>query len=100
MPAVVEQGNFAAGITAMERVKKAVPRDSEVLEFLARFQAAAGQVFSGHLNYAKSFAYKRKFSKYDFHLKQAEALARTPDDQKQLRRVRDEISEFRDILGI
>jgi hypothetical protein len=33
-------------------------------------------------------------------MKQAEALARTPDDQKQLSRVRDEISEFRDILGI
>ena len=98
--AVAEQGNFAAGITAMERVKKAVPRDSEVLEFLARYQAAAGNVFTAHLNYAKSFAYKRKFSKYDFHVKQAEALARTAAEKDQLGKVRAEISEFRDILGI
>jgi predicted Zn-dependent protease len=98
--AVAEQGNFAAGVSAMERVNKTVPRDSEVLEFLARYQAAAGNVFSGHLNYAKSFAYKRKFKKYDFHMQQAESLARTPDDEKRLRRVRDEISEFRDILEI
>ena len=98
--AVAEQGNFAAGISAMERVKKAVPRDSEVLEFLARYQAAAGSVFTAHLNYAKSFAYKRKFSKYDFHMQKAEALAKSAAEQDQLRRVREEISEFRDILGI
>lgn len=98
--AVAEQGNYAAGISAMERVNKAVPRDSEVLEFLARYQAAAGQVFTAHLNYAKSFAYKRKFSKYDFHMQRAEALARSDAEQDRLRGVREEIAEFREILGI
>ncbi len=98
--ALAEQGNHSASVSAMERVLKAVPRDAEVLEYLARFQAAAGRAFEAHLNYAKSFAYKRKFSKYDFHMLQSEALARTAPEQEQMRRVREEISEFREILGI
>jgi predicted Zn-dependent protease len=98
--ALAEQGNHAASISAMERVLKAVPRDAEVLENLARFQAAAGRAFEAHLNYAKSFAYTRQFSKYDFHMFKSEALARTAPEQEQMRRVREEISEFREILGI
>jgi len=98
--AVAEQGNHAASIPAMERVLKAVPRDAEVLEHLARFQAAAGRAFEAHLNYAKSFAYKRQFGKYDFHMQKSEALARSAAEQDQLGKARAEISEFREILGI
>lgn len=98
--AVAEQGNHAASIPAMERVLKAVPRDAEVLEHLARFQAAAGRAFEAHLNYAKSFAYKRQFGKYDFHMQRSEALAKSASEQETLRRAREEISEFREILGI
>lgn len=98
--AVAEQGNHAASVSAMERVLKAVPRDAEVLEYLARYQAAMGLAFEAHLNFAKSFAYKRKFSKYNFHLQKSEALAQTPPQQEQLRKVREEIAEFREILGI
>ncbi|PKN42070.1 MAG: peptidase M48 [Deltaproteobacteria bacterium HGW-Deltaproteobacteria-18] len=98
--AVAEQGKHAASVSAMERVLKAVPRDAEVLEYLARYQAALGRAFDAHLNYAKSFAYKRKFSKYNFHLQKSEALAQTPPQQEQLRKVREEIAEFREILGI
>ncbi|MDP3430958.1 MAG: hypothetical protein Q8R89_11595, partial [Desulfomicrobium sp.] len=98
--AVAEQGNHAVSITAMERVLKAVPRDAEVLEHLARFQAAVGLAFEAHLNYAKSFAYKRQFGKYDFHMQKSETLARSASEQDQLRKAREEISEFREILGI
>lgn len=98
--AVAEQGKHAASVSAMERVLKAVPRDAEVLEYLARYQAALGRAFEAHLNYAKSFAYKRKFSKYNFHLQKSEALAQTPPQQEELRKVREEIAEFREILGI
>ena len=69
-------------------------------EYLARYQAAMGRAFEAHLNFAKSFAYKRKFSKYNFHLQKSEALAQTPPQQEQLRKVREEIAEFREILGI
>jgi predicted Zn-dependent protease len=98
--AVAEQGDHAASIPAMERVLKAVPRDAEVLEHLARYQAAVGRAFEAHLNYAKSFAYKRQFGKYDFHMQKCEALARSDSEQDLLRKVREEISEFREILGI
>lgn len=98
--AVAEQGNYAASIPAMERVLKAVPRDAEVLEHLARYQAAAGRAFEAHLNYAKSFAYKRQFGKYEFHMQKSESLARSATEQDLLRKARAEISEFREILGI
>jgi len=98
--AVAEQGNHAASIPAMERVLKAVPRDAEVLEHLARYQAVVGRAFEAHLNYAKSFAYKRQFGKYDFHMQKSETLARSASEQDQLRKAREEISEFREILGI
>jgi len=98
--AVAEQGNFAASVTAMERVVKDVPRDSEVLENLARYQAALGRNFEAHLHYAKSFAYKRQFSKYAFHLQKCEDLATTSKERDMIQKVRDEISEFREILGI
>jgi predicted Zn-dependent protease len=98
--AVAEQGKHAASVSAMERVLKAVPRDAEVLEYLARYQAAMGLAFEAHLNFAKSFAYKRKFSKYDFHMQKSEVLAQSARQQEQLRAVREEIAEFREILGI
>lgn len=98
--AVAERGDHAASIPAMERVLRAVPRDPEVLEHLARFQAAAGRAFQAHLNYAKSFAYKRQFGKYDFHMQRSEALAKSASEQEELGRARAEISEFREILGI
>jgi predicted Zn-dependent protease len=98
--AVAEQGNFAASVTAMERVAKAVPRDPEVLENLARYQAAMGRAFEAHLNYAKAFAYRRQFRKYAFHLEKAEALAAGGRDRDTLALVRKEISEYREILDI
>lgn len=98
--AVAEQGNYAASVTAMERVVKDVPRDSEVLENLARYQAAMGRNFEGHLNYAKAFAYKRQFSKYTFHMEKSEALATNAQERDRILQVRAEISEFREILGI
>lgn len=98
--AVAEQGKHAISIPAMERVLKAVPRDAEVLEHLARYQAAAGRAFEAHLHYAKSFAYKRQFKKYDFHMQKSEVLARSASEQEQLRKAREEISEYREILGI
>lgn len=98
--AMAEQGQHEASVTAMERVLKDVPRDSEVLENLARYQAAMGRNFEAHLNYAKAFAYKRQFSKYSFHMEKSEALAVTPKEKETLARAREEISEFREILGI
>jgi predicted Zn-dependent protease len=98
--AMAEKGQFAASITAMERVAKDVPRDSEVLENLARYQAALGRDFEGHLNYAKAFAFKRQFPKYEFHLQKAEVMARTDREREMISRVRGEIAEFREILGI
>ena len=98
--AVAEQGNHAASVSAMERVLRAVPRDAEVLEYLARYQAAMGRAFEAHLNFAKSFAYKRKFSKYEFHMQKSEVLAQSAPQQEHLRAVREEIAEFREILGI
>ena len=97
---MAEQGNYAASVSAMERVLKSVPRDAEVLEYLARYQAAMGLAFEAHVNFAKSFAYKRKFSKYDFHMQKSEVLAQSARQQEQLRAVREEIAEFREILGI
>lgn len=98
--AVAEQGNYPASVTAMERVAKDVPRDSEVLENLARYQAAMGRNFEAHLNYAKAFAYKRQFSKYAFHMEKSEALATNAQERDRIVQVRAEISEFREILGI
>lgn len=98
--AMAEKGNYQAGITAMERVARDVPRDSEVLENLGRFQAAQGRNLEAHLNYAKAFAYKRQFKKYEFHLQQSESLASTERDREMIQKVRAEIGEFREILGI
>jgi predicted Zn-dependent protease len=98
--AVAEQGNHAASVSAMERVARAVPRDPEVLENLARYQAALGRGFDAHLNYAKAFAYRRQFTKYAFHMDRAEALAAGGKDREAVARVRSEISEYREILGI
>jgi len=98
--AVAEQGNYPASVKAMERVVKDVPRDSEVLENLARYQAAMGRNFEAHLNYAKAFAYKRQFSKYTFHMEKSEALATNAQERDRVLQVRAEISEFREILGI
>ena len=98
--AVAEQGNYAASVSAMERVAKEVPRDSEVLENLARYQAAMGRAFDAHLNYAKAFAYKRQFTKYSFHMEKADALASGAKERERLGQVRQEIAEYRDILGI
>ncbi|GAB6110388.1 beta-barrel assembly-enhancing protease [Desulfomicrobium salsuginis] len=98
--AVAEQGNYAASVSAMERVAKDVPRDSEVLENLARYQAAMGRGFDAHLNYAKAFAYKRQFTKYAFHMEKAEALAAGGKDREKIGQVRSEIAEYREILGI
>lgn len=98
--ALAEQGNFAASVTAMERVARDVPRDSEVLENLGRYQAALGRSFDAHLNYAKAFAYKRQFSKYEFHLQKAESLAKNAEHEAMIQKVRGEIAEFRDILKI
>jgi predicted Zn-dependent protease len=98
--AVAEQGNHAASVSAMERVARAVPRDPEVLENLARYQAALGRGLDAHLNYAKAFAYRRQFAKYAFHMDKAEALAAGGKDRDAIGRVRSEISEYREILGI
>lgn len=98
--AMAEKGRFAASVTAMERVARDVPRDPEVLENLGRYQAALGRDFEGHLNYAKAFAYKRQFQKYEFHLQKSETLAKTAQQRETIDRVRDEIAEFREILGI
>ncbi len=96
--AVAEQGNFAASISAMERVLKDVPRDAEVLEYLARYQAAAGRNFEAHLHYAKAFAYKREFRKYEYHLLQAETQIKNERQRAALDELRAEIDEYRDIL--
>ena len=98
--AVAEQGNYAASVAARERVARAVPRDPEVLENLARYPAALGRNFSAHLNYAKAFAYRRQFGKYAFHLEKSEALAAGEGDRETLAKVRQEIAEYREILGI
>ncbi|NLW80168.1 MAG: M48 family metalloprotease [Desulfovibrionales bacterium] len=98
--AVAEQGNFGASIAAMEKVAKSVPRDAEVQENLGRYHAAMGNQFDGHLHFARAFAYKRQFTKYTFHLQKAEALAVRTDQQAKLRALRDEIAEYREILGI
>lgn len=98
--AMGEQGNYAAGIEALQRVARAVPRDAEVLENLGRQQAAQGMRFEGHLNYAKAFAYRRQFKKYAFHLEKAEAEARTEEQRTAIRNARGEIDEYREILGI
>jgi predicted Zn-dependent protease len=98
--AVAEQGNHAASVSAMERVARAVPRDPEVLENLARYQAALGRGLDAHLNYAKAFAYRRQFAKYAFPMDKAEALAAGGKDRDAIGRVRSEISEYREILGI
>lgn len=98
--AMAERGDFTASVSAMERVARAVPRDSEVLENLARYQAATGDGFRAHLNYAKAFAYRRKFSKYAFHLEKAESLAAGGRDKEAIASVREEIAEYREVLGI
>jgi len=98
--AVAEQGNYAASVSAMERVVRDVPRDSEVLENLARYQAALGRNFEAHLNYAKAFAFKRQFRKYDFHMEKSEALASGARELEMIGKVRKEIAEYREILGI
>lgn len=95
---MAEQGKFAASISAMERVLKDVPRDVEVLEHLACYQAAAGQNFEAHLHYAKAFAYKREFRKYEYHLRQAEGQIRNDRQRTALDELRVEIDEYRDIL--
>ena len=96
--AMAEQGNHAVGITAMERVLKDVPRDAEVLEHLGRYQAAVGRNFEAHLSFAKAFAYKREFRKYEYHVRQAEALMREDRQRAALDGLRVEIDEYRDIL--
>lgn len=96
--AVAEQGNYAASVTAMERVAKAVPRDSEVLENLARYQAATNNLFEAYLNYAQAFAYRHQFSKYSLHLQKAEKLARSDKDKDRLKQVVEKIGEYREIL--
>lgn len=97
--ALAEKGHFAASVSALTRVVKAVPHDSEVLETLARAQAASGQNFEAHLNYAQSFAYEKQFRKYEFHLQKAKALVQTPEQKALLRKVQASVDEFRDILG-
>lgn len=97
--AVAEQGDHAASVSAMERVARAVPRDPEVLENLARYQAATGNAFAAYLNYAKAFAYRRQFSKYTFHLQKAEALAQSEKERAAIEQLRQEIAEYREILG-
>lgn len=93
-----EQGDYAEGITTMERVLREVPRDSEVLEHLGRYQAAAGHNFEAHLSFAKAFAYKGKFRKYEYHLRQAEMHVQTTHQSELLDALREEIEEYRDIL--
>lgn len=97
--AMGEQGKYATGIGALQRVAKAVPRDAEVLENLGRQQAAQGMQFEAHMNYAKAFAYRRQFKKYAFHMEKAEAAARTEAQRAAIQAARDEISEYREILG-
>ena len=82
------------GVVDRARVAKDVPRDSEVLENLARYQAAMGRNFEAHLNYAKAFAYKRQFSKYAFHMEKSEALATNAQERDRIVQVRAEISEL------
>lgn len=98
--AVAEKGDYAASVSAMERVARDVPRDPEVLENLARYQAALGSHFPAHLNYAKAFAYRRQFSKYAFHLEKSESLATSEREREMIGKVREEIAEYRQILGI
>jgi len=98
--AVAEQGNYQAAIAAMQRIAKTVPRDFEVLENLARYHAALGDHFTGHLCYAKGFAYRGNFKKYMFHFDKASAEARTAEQRRQLDALRDEIREFREIMGL
>ncbi len=98
--ALAEQGNYEQSISLMERIAKTVPRDAEVLEYLARYQGALGRHFVAHLNYAKSFAYRRQFRKYDFHLQKSEALAQSAADRDLIAKARAEISEYREVLGI
>lgn len=96
--AMAEQGHFVTSITAMERILKDVPRDSEILEYLARYQAALGQHGEAHLSFAKAFAYKRDWRKYEYHVRQAEPLLRSPEQQKALEHLRIEIDEYKNIV--
>lgn len=96
--AVAEQGNYGASVSAMERVAKAVPRDPEVLENLARYQAATNNLFDAYLNHAQAFAYRRQFSKYTLHLQKAETLAQSEKDRRRIEQVRQEIAEYREIV--
>ncbi|NCD24081.1 MAG: tetratricopeptide repeat protein [Deltaproteobacteria bacterium] len=96
--ALAEQGDFAASITAMQRVLKDVPRDSEVLEHLGRYQAAAGRHFDAHVSFARAFAYTRKFRKYEYHLQRAESMAQSDSQHETIDDLRDEIAEYRNIL--
>lgn len=98
--ALAEQGNYTQSVAAMERIIKEVPRDAEVLDHLARYQAALGRHFSAHVNYAKAFAYRRQFRKYEFHMQKAEVLAQTVAEKETITKVVAEISEYREILEI
>ena len=96
--AVAEQGNYTASVAAMERVAKAVPRDPEVLENLARYQAATNNLFDAYLNYAQAFAYRHQFGKYGLHLQKAEKLAESDKDKERIKQVEQEVSEYQEIL--
>lgn len=98
--AAAEQGHYAIGIDALQRVLKELPRDSEVLEYLGRFQGASGDHFNAHLNFAKALAYRRQFSPYAYHMQQAEGLASTEAQREAIRALRQEIAEYRQILGL
>lgn len=96
--AMAEKGSYDTALKSMQRVSRAVPRDSEVLEFLGQYEAALGHALDAHMNYAKAFAYKRQFSKYEFHLRKAMSLASSAVEKDRIAALENEISEFRQIL--
>lgn len=79
-----EQGNYTEAIAYLNKVLRDLKTDAEVYYHLGRYEGASGDHFRGYLHLAYASLYGQDPDKVQFHLKQAQGLADTPEKQEEL----------------
>ena len=77
-----EQGDHNTAATYYEKILKTLPEDSEVHFFYGKLLGQNGDEFSGHLHLAYSALYRNDKKKSAYHIKKAEALAKTQEQEE------------------
>ena len=79
-----ERKEYPAAIQTMRQVLKEVPEDAEVRQHLGRLLGESGDTFGAHVQLAYAAMYERNPRQSGFHLDKARALAKTPEQKKEL----------------